>query len=94
MGTLAEAIEAAEQRKEAVLGEEAVGLPGIAFTNESETRALLSGWDIDFEEFVEISQRAGMFFAKCALVASTPETCRAAWTDGFLIGLLLASKER
>ena len=90
MSNLTEALEAAEQRKEAVLGNEAL----VNMPSELQARAVFSGFDINHAEFNEVVERAGIFFA--SLAASTDhlslhQVIATAWVDAFLTGLLYRS---
>lgn len=87
---LEDAAEAAEARKLAALGDDTVG---VLTADEQQSRAVFSGFDLDFEELNATSARAGTFFAE--MVANTEMSLRTiftlAWTDAFLLGLMVAS---
>lgn len=86
MTPLEEAIDAAEQRKEAAFPE---GTIGIA-SGEFQSRAIFSGFDIDHDELTRISSLAGNVFYAALLQGDTAPRgmFSAAWTEGFLVGLM------
>lgn len=89
MTVLGDAIEAANARKAAI------GLPEshsqIVFSeSQSDDRAVFSGFDIDYDELVNVVETAGAFFTMqaCGEHPLIP-LFRAAWSDGFLTGLMV-----
>lgn len=91
MTLLTEAIEAAEARKVAALGDD---VSGLAVGDSSlQSRAIFSGFDLDHDELTEMANRVGIYFNAALLegMMGPRPLFSAAWTDGFLIGLLLAS---
>lgn len=85
MSHLREAIEAAEERKQAAFGD-AVGIAA----GEFEGRAIFSGFDIDHDELNEIAIRAGQVFHSASFNGETGPRLllSSAWTEGFLVGLM------
>ena len=87
---LADACEAAEFRKQAALGLDDDAESAMTFTTEAQTRAMFSGYDVDYAELQKISERAGRFFAWYALMMVPMRiAAQAAWTDGLLTGIQL-----
>lgn len=86
MTRLEGAIDAAEQRKEAAFPE---GTIGVAF-GEFESRAIFSGFDVDHDELNRYASLAGnVFYAALSQGNIAPRHAfAAAWTEGFLIGLM------
>jgi hypothetical protein len=90
MTVIGDAIEAANSRKLAA------GIPdttdeGLVFTQGQFTdRAVFSGFDIDYDELVSVIETVGAFFTTqaCGAHPLIP-LFRAAWTDGFLTGLMV-----
>lgn len=91
MGRLATAINLADERKLAAIGEENGHEPSINFTTESQTRRVISGFDIEYDELRSLAMQAGAFFSALALQMSLSHTHEAAWTEGLLVGLFAAS---
>lgn len=87
---LAKAIEAAEERKLAVLGDHNGREPALNLTTEEQSRALISGFDIDYEELIATAQRVAPFFAAMTLEMNSRLTHQAAWSEGFIIGLFVS----
>lgn len=90
MTRLTEAMETAEARKVAAFGDDASGLVG---DDPLQSRAIFSGFDLDHDELTEMANRVGVYFNAALLdgMMGPRPLFSAAWTDGFLIGLLLAS---
>lgn len=91
MTTLTDAMQAAEDRKTAALGEaedDTVTLP-----SEFQRRAVFSGFDLDEEELKEVAARAGSYMAKLAAMSDMPlsQVFATCWTDAFLTGLMVNS---
>ena len=86
MSRLEDALEAAEQRKEAAFPE---GTIGVA-SGEFESRAIFSGFDVDHDELNRFATLAGnVFYAALMQGDIAPRHAfSAAWTEGFLIGLM------
>ena len=90
MSKLYRAIEAAENRKAAVLGE-AEG-PTLAVTNDTFQRlAMFNGFDISPEELEEVAIRVGYFFCHMAPTIGLRALFSSAYVDGLLTGLFLAT---
>ena len=89
MNRLETAIHAAEARKSAIFGEPE-GIE-INFSTEEQSRAVFSGFDIDYDDLRPIAERAGRFHAEMALRVNLSHSHEAAWTEGLLVGLLAAS---
>lgn len=88
MSILGEAIEAANARKSARLNDPEVG--ELYFTDDSAGRAIISGFDIDYDEMVHVIQQAGEFFTRSACQESPLiPLFRASWMDGFMVGLMV-----
>lgn len=88
---LVRAIDAANARKDAILpprGDEG----RLTITSQYEGRAIISGYDIDYEEFSSLSIGASHFIAHFAISQnlSLTEAIGAAWKEGFLLGLMTA----
>lgn len=90
MTLLTEAIGAAEARKVAAFGD---GVSGLVGDDPLQSRAIFSGFDLDHDELTEMANRVGIYFNAALLdgMMGPRPLFSAAWTDGFLIGLLLAS---
>lgn len=88
MTRLERALDAAEDRKQASLGNQS----GLRFpNNELQERAIFSGFDIDYEELTFLAARVGSYFHNSAGNVGLRALFSAAWVDGLLIGLLAAS---
>ena len=89
MSRLAQAMEAAEARKQAALGGEANGL--VYSDGELQDRMLLGGFDLDYDELSETATRVADYFAHMALMVGLRSLFTSAWVDGLLTGLLAAT---
>lgn len=90
MGKISEACERADERKLAALEGATKTDQTVCFTSEAQTRMIISGFDIDYRELRDISERAGVFFAAMATHFSLRDSHEAAWTEGLLIGLFIS----
>lgn len=91
-GRLTAAFAAAEARKAAALGvENEDDERSINFSTEEQSRRIISGFDIDFDELRPIAFRAGRFFAEMGLDINLTHSHEAAWTEGLLVGLFAAT---
>lgn len=89
MSNLKRAIVRAEERKNSAFPEGTVGLQ----TGEFESRAIFGGFDIDHDELNNVSSMAGSLFHTASLQGDLGlrPLFSAAWTEGFLVGLMLGS---
>ena len=88
---LSRAIDAANARKDAIMPPlEDSGQ--LTVTSEHESRALIGGYDIDYDEFTVLSIGASHFIAHLAISQdlSVTQAIGAAWKEGFLLGLMTA----
>ena len=88
---LSRAIDAANARKDAIMPPlEDSGQ--LTITPEREGRALIGGYDIDFDEFRTLSIGVSHFIAQFSIAQqlSITEAIGAAWKEGFLLGLMTA----
>lgn len=91
MSVLSNAIKAAEARKEAIGLSEFHGGTIQFSKGEQEDRSAFSGFDIDYDELVEVVETAGSFFTMqaCGELPLIP-LFRACWADAFLVGLMVS----
>ena len=87
MTRLEQALQAAEERKDASLGSEAHGL---TMGDDFQQRAVFSGFDLDFAELVEVQERVGLYFCRIAPFVGLRFLFSSAWVDGLLVGLMLS----
>jgi hypothetical protein len=94
-GTLARAIDAAEDRKRSALGEPETSDP-ILMVSGSKLREQLifSGFDIDVDELIQTSTIASLHFTNWARTYGLVTLFSSAWTDGLLVGLMAAEIAR
>lgn len=89
MSNLEDACEAATQRKQAAIGENA----SLRHPTEFMARAVFSGFDIDHDELNAIARRVSYFFAALTIEdMAVHEATASSWIDGFLVGLMLGSQ--
>lgn len=85
--TLADAFRALEERKKSVLGDE----PGVTFTHNSETHALImSGFDLDAHEVDNLAAAAGNLFYIMGEQIPLPIAIKGAWVEGLLMGCMFS----
>ena len=91
MTVLEAAIQAAEDRKRAALGERA-GL--VAADDPVQARAIFSGFDLDHDELTATANRLSAYFNAHYLDGMTGIRAlfAAAWTEGVLVGLMVAQQ--
>ncbi len=89
MSILTDAIEAAEARKTAVLGEATE--PAYQIADDFQRAAILGGFDLNMDELNEVAARAGLYFAQFIAGSDIPlkQNCSLTWMDGFLVGLMV-----
>lgn len=89
MSVLGDAIDAANARKSAGLGEG--GISGeLHLTDDADGRAIISGFDVDYEELIRVMEMAGAFFTqKACMEEPLVPLFRACWIDAFLVGLMV-----
>lgn len=87
MISITEAIEMAEARKQAVIGD----TPGYLRHSGSEAndRAIFSGLDVDYAELAHVAGNIGPSLAAQAVYMPCGALIAGAWVDGLLIGLLM-----
>lgn len=89
------AIKAVSARKRAVIGEAADSVPShmlaVANVNETEARAILSGFDIDHDEIAYVVRTAGRNLSvACAMAGEPVEVWTGiAFQEGFMLGLMV-----
>jgi hypothetical protein len=90
MSLLTDAIEAAEARKTAAFGE--TDHATIELPEAFHRRAIFSGYDLDDNEMLEVSERAGYYMSRIAANSDLPlhTVCATTWIDGMLVGLMIA----
>jgi hypothetical protein len=88
MISIAEAMEAAEARKAASLGDPEIS--GLKQPTHFQRLAVFSGLDVDHGDLVDTANRAGYFLAHLAAMGeiSLPKVFEAGWVDAFLTGIL------
>jgi hypothetical protein len=89
-GRLQAALEAADERKRAVLQDPPDGIHLTA--GDLQDRAIFLGFDIDYTELVEISHRAAALYAHQAMTLPLVPLFLSCWVDGLLIGLFAAKQ--
>lgn len=89
MSRLEAAIQAAEDRKTASLGDDASGL--VFSSTEMQDRAVFGGFDLDYDELLDTATRVGNYFTGMASGVGLHALFLACWLDGMLTGLLAAS---
>lgn len=87
MSVLTDGIDAAEQRKQALFGDEY--LSAQLMIDPDGGRAIFNGFDIDMTEFEELSLRAGGLFLSCAGTMGLLRLFQGAWAEGLLVGLMI-----
>lgn len=86
-GELREAVEAYEERKQAV------ECPNGAAVEEDVGRLLISGLDLDYDEIFELKKMALVPALDAMLVGVNPlEVVFGMWVDGIVTGLILAER--
>lgn len=88
MSSLKRAMEAAQQRKTAGIGD---GEGIVMAESELQDRAIFSGFDIEYEELVATSVAVAEMYSRAAYNLGIGPLFTSAWCDGLLTGLLLAS---
>lgn len=90
MISLSKAIDQAEDRKVAVMGES----PGLHFSpSEEHDRLVFSGLDIDYDELQQVGLSVSRYFHGQSAGVPLLPLFAAAWVDGLLIGLLAAQQK-
>lgn len=88
MTKLEAAIEAAEARKAAALGDESVG---FVTGDNAQSRAIFSGFDLDHDELTELASRIAVYYHASVhegMMGIRP-LFSSAWIEGLLVGLMV-----
>ena len=86
MKDVKKAVEKATERKHAI------GMDGPEVVGEKEMRKILSGFDVDYETFVEVNYAVAAIILKEAIANNWPPhfALGAAWADGMITGLFMS----
>lgn len=86
---LTEAVEAANERKQAV-GLCEPGDAGLVFSSSSDDdKAVFSGFNVEYDELLDIISRASWFFTHMAPNMGLRPLFAGCWADGLLVGLIM-----
>lgn len=89
MTRLTDAVDAVEARKESALGTDQSGL---VTGDNGQSRAIFSGFDIDFDELTEMTERVAIYYNAAVqegMMGIRP-LFSSAYIEGMLVGLMLA----
>ena len=97
MLTIRDAMEMLDDRKRAVMGPDPDPQDGVALQyadNPDQDRAILSGYDIDHDELLEVLKEWTEFFCDLSRIYGLEVCFRAALADAFQIGLIKGADSR
>jgi hypothetical protein len=89
MTNLERAMRAANDRKNAAIGNDSQGI--VLADSELQDRAIFSGFDVGYGELVSTSTNVADLYSHAAHGMGLRPLFISAWCDGLLTGLLLAS---
>lgn len=96
MLSLRDAIRVVEERQSAVMGEAFDAPPGTLFfsNDDNADRAIISGYDVDYDELLEIVEDMAVLYSNVAYHNGLGVAFRAAISNAIQIGLVKGADSR